>query len=286
MRIHAIKTWTVSLTTRWREGAGRGPLRFVNTLVDRDWTEPLPIYAFAIEHPEGVIVFDTGETARVNEPGYFPRWHPVFRRAVRMDIEPEQEIGPQLEALGIAPREVRRVVLSHMHTDHAGGLHHFEGVETLVARADLEVAKGFAGRLRGYPSNRWPAWFDPTLIDLPAEPYGTFERSMPLTDAGDVRLVGIPGHTPGQMGLVVEEGDDVVLLGADSAYTQDAMLRGILDGVSPDLEAERRTHDAIRAFAAERPTVYLPSHDPETAARLAAREPVGAACYAPSTVGG
>jgi hypothetical protein len=29
------------------------------------WTEPLPIYAFAIEHPEGVIVVDTGETARV-----------------------------------------------------------------------------------------------------------------------------------------------------------------------------------------------------------------------------
>jgi glyoxylase-like metal-dependent hydrolase (beta-lactamase superfamily II) len=284
MKIHAIQTGTVALTTRWREGAGRGRLRLLNTLADRNWTEPLPIYAFAIEHPEGVIVFDTGETARVTEPGYFR--HPVARLAVRMDIRPEQEIGPQLEALGIAPHEVRRVVLSHLHTDHAGGLHHFEGVETLAARADFEEAKGFAGRVRGYPSHRWPTWFDPTLVDLPAEPYGAFERSMPLTEAGDVRLVAIPGHTPGQMGLVVEEDDHVVLLGADSSYTQEAMLRGILDGISPDLEAERRTHDAIRAFAAERPTVYLPSHDPESAARLAAREPAGAAAYTGSAVGG
>ena len=50
----------------------------LNTLLDREWTEPLPIYAFAIEHPEGVIVVDTGETARVAEPGYFPRWQPVL----------------------------------------------------------------------------------------------------------------------------------------------------------------------------------------------------------------
>src|SRR3954447_331810 len=171
MKIHAIQTGTVSLTTRWREGAGRGQLRLLNTIRDREWTEPLPIYAFAIEHPEGVIVFDAGETARVAEPGYFPRWHPVFRLAVKMEVRPEEEIGPRLEALGIAPRDVRRVVLSHLHTDHAGGLHHFEGVEILTARAELAAAKGFAGLVRGYPSNRWPAGFDPTLGEPPAETY-------------------------------------------------------------------------------------------------------------------
>jgi hypothetical protein len=71
MKIHAIQTGTVAITTKWREGVGHGRVRLVNTLLDREWTEPLPIYAFAIEHPEGVIVVDTGETARVSEPGYF-----------------------------------------------------------------------------------------------------------------------------------------------------------------------------------------------------------------------
>ena len=120
MKIHAIQTGTVALTTAWREGVGHGRRRLLNTLLDREWTDPLPIYAFAIEHPEGVIVVDTGETARVAEPGYLPRWSPFFRFAVRESVRPEQEIGPQLERLGIEPSAVRQVVMTHMHTDHAG----------------------------------------------------------------------------------------------------------------------------------------------------------------------
>jgi hypothetical protein len=105
MRIHAIETGTVAITTKWREGVGHGRLRVVNTLFDREWTEPLPIYAFAIEHPEGVIVVDTGESSRVSEPGYFPRWQPFFRFVVRERVPREQEIGPQLERHGILPSE-------------------------------------------------------------------------------------------------------------------------------------------------------------------------------------
>jgi glyoxylase-like metal-dependent hydrolase (beta-lactamase superfamily II) len=124
MKIHAIQTGTVALTTAWREGVGHGRRRLVNAIVDWEWTEPLPIYAFAIEHPEGVIVVDTGEDTRASQRSYFARWHPGLR-AFREWVEPEQEIGPQLERLGIQPGDVRWVVLTHLHTDHAGGLHHF-----------------------------------------------------------------------------------------------------------------------------------------------------------------
>ena len=72
MRIHAIQTGTVAIKTRQLSGRGRGALRPYITLLDSTWTEPLPIYAWVIEHPEGLIVVDTGETARVAEPGYFP----------------------------------------------------------------------------------------------------------------------------------------------------------------------------------------------------------------------
>ena len=125
MKIHAIQTGTVAITKSWREGDGDGQGRLLRTLLDREWTEPLPIFAFAIEHPEGVIVVDTGETARVSEPGYFPRWHPLLRFAVREWVEPEQEIGPQLAQLGIDAERRPLVVMTHLHTDHAGGLHHF-----------------------------------------------------------------------------------------------------------------------------------------------------------------
>ena len=274
MKIHAIQTGTVALTSAWREGIGHGRRRLVHAIVDREWTEPLPIYAFAIEHPEGVIVVDTGETAGASEPGYFPRWHPGVR-AFRISVEPEQEIGPQLEGLGIRPGDVRRVVMTHLHTDHAGGLHHFPDNEVLVTRAELEFASGLRGRLRGYVANKhWPAPFQPTVLELEPKPLGPFPQSLRLTEAGDVTLVPLPGHTPGQIGVLVQDGDHTVFLAADSAYTQDLMLRAKADGVGTDDEAERLTHKRIRALAAASPTVYLVAHDPETASRLAERRPV------------
>ena len=277
MNIHAIQTGSVAITTRWREGVGHGRRRLLNTLIDRQWTQPLPIYAFAIEHPEGVIVVDTGETARVSEPGYFPRWQPFFRFAVHESVEPEQEIGPQLRRLGIELGDVRLLVMTHLHTDHAGGLHHFPDHEILVSRRELSYASGLRGRLRGYPNKRWPSWFDPTPVDLEPTPVGPFPASLTLTDAGDVTLVEVPGHSPGQLAVLVDEGDHTVFIAGDSSYTEDAMLRGAVDGVGLDEEAERRTHERIRAYAGSTPTVYLPAHDPRTAARLAARQTVGEA---------
>jgi glyoxylase-like metal-dependent hydrolase (beta-lactamase superfamily II) len=224
-----------------------------------------------------VIVVDTGETARTSAPGYFPRWQPFFRFAVREHVLPEQEIGPQLEQLGIPPSDVRRVVMTHLHTDHAGGLHHFPNSEILVSRAEVDYATGLRGRLRGYPNKRWPAWFRPTPVDLPAVRFGPFPTSMALTEAGDVTLVPVPGHTPGQLAVVVQDGDHAAFLAGDSSYTEETLLRGVVDGVGPDETAERLTHERIRAYAAQTPTVYLPAHDPETGARLAARRTIAAA---------
>jgi len=138
MKIHAIQTGTVRVKASQCVGRGRGPMRQMNIMLDSTWTEPLPIFAWAIETAaEGVIVVDTGETARTRAPGYFPRWHPYFRFAVKLDVTPEQEIGPRLRNLGIRPEDVRTVILTHLHTDHAGGLHHFPKSEILVGEAEF-----------------------------------------------------------------------------------------------------------------------------------------------------
>ena len=73
MRISALQTGTVAVKEAQRQGRGRGPARVINVLRGKQWTEPLPIHVWVVEHPEGVIVIDTGENAGVMEPGYFPR---------------------------------------------------------------------------------------------------------------------------------------------------------------------------------------------------------------------
>jgi hypothetical protein len=200
MKIHAIQTGTVAITTAWREGVGHGRRRLLHTIVERNWTEPLPIYAFAIEHPEGVIVVDTRESARASLPGYFPRWHPVFRFAVREWVDPEQEIGPQLERLGIRPQRRRPSgddASAHPTTPAACSTSPTRGSSP---RAEIAYASGLRGQLRGYPNTRWPAWFELTPLDLEPEPFGPFPQSLRLTEAGDVTVVPLPGHSPGQLG--------------------------------------------------------------------------------------
>jgi N-acyl homoserine lactone hydrolase len=274
MRVHAISTGTVRVTERQRRGSGPGPLRPLGTMLDRDWTDPLPIYVWAIEHPEGVIVVDTGDTARTSERGWFTPWQPYFRLAVKIAVRAEEEIGPQLTGLGIAAGDVRTVVLTHLHTDHVGGIDHFAGSEVLASASDVELASGFMGKARGYLPQHWPDWFDPSPIDLRPEPFGPFPESMPLTEAGDVRVVPTPGHTPTHVSVVVDEGEQVLFLAGDTSYTEELMLDGAIDGVAPNPKAAQQTLERIQTLARERPTVYLPTHDPGAAERLERRQPV------------
>ena len=69
--------------------AGRSPAQVALAWLRQ---RPVPIYAWAIETVDGVIIVDTGETAQTREPGYFPRLHPYFRLAVRLDVTPEQMV--------------------------------------------------------------------------------------------------------------------------------------------------------------------------------------------------
>ena len=272
IRIHAIQTGTVGIKTAQIEGRGQGAQRLLNVLIDKEWAEPVPIYAWVIEHPEGVIVVDTGETARTAEKSYFPRWHPFFRLAAHPSVCPDDEIGLQLRRLGLVPRDVRWVVLTHMHTDHAGGLAHFPASEILIARGEYDAARGIAGRIQGYLPDRWPTWLQPRLIDFAQQPVGPFTASFPLTR--DIILLSTPGHTPHHLSVLVRDGDLSYILAGDTSYTENFMLKQVADGISPNPAITRQTLGQIRTYAQSTPTVYLPSHDPDSAKRLAARTTV------------
>jgi N-acyl homoserine lactone hydrolase len=213
-----------------------------------------------------VIVVDTGQGAHLRDSGR--SLHPYVRWEVAFRIEPEEEIGPQLRALGVGPRDVKRVVLTHLHMDHDGGLAHFPHSEILVAPGELRTASGWLGRMRGYVPHRWPAWFDPAPLALPAEALGPFAASRRLTKAGDVVAVATPGHTADHLSVLVQDGDTTLFLAGDTSYDD----RLLLDGVTADERTACATLETIKRLARTRPTIYLPTHDPQSAARLASRK--------------
>jgi N-acyl homoserine lactone hydrolase len=272
MRVHAIQTGRVRIKASQIVGRGHGLKRRLAPVIDSEWSAWLPIFAYAIEHRDGVVLVDAGASAAVKS---LPRWHPYFRNAVRFDIEPEQEAGPQLQAIGIGSGDVRRVVLTHLHIDHDGGLKAFPRSEILVSPSELARASGIAGRLRGYLPQRWPKSFDPQPLALDGGPYGPFSRSKRLTADGAIFAVATPGHTPDHLSVIVEVGDKAVFIAGDASYSEATMLAGAIDGVSEDERRAAVTLAAIRAFASARPTIYLPAHDPDAARRLAERCAVG-----------
>ena len=270
MAVHAIRTGSVRIKTAQLAAPHPGPLGIVGVLTDRDWTGWLPTYAFAIEHSDGVIVVDTGQAvALIDEVRR--SLHPFLRTCAQFEITDADEIGPQLKALGIGQRDVTQVVLTHMHVDHDAGLAHFPQSRFRVAAGEVAAARGMLGVVRGYLPGRWPDWLLPEPLQFDGPAIGPFATSAALTADGSVRAVPTPGHTAHHVSVIVEDGSETLFLAGDTSYSEGALLRGEIDGISPNAGRTAATLARIRQLAADRPLVYLPTHDPDTGDRLAQR---------------
>jgi len=265
--IHAISTGKVKITKSWLEGKGSGSKRLINTLFDKEFTEWLPIWCYLIEDRNRLILVDTGISQATTIKRYFPPQNLLVQRAVEFILQPEEEIGPQICALGFDPISIEKVVLTHLHQDHDGGLHYFPNAEFIVSREELRAAKGFAGRMAGYLNQLWPKSFNPLLIDFTDGPFGAFSQSYQIEEG--LTLVPTPGHSPGQMSLIYETQETRYLFIGDAAYSENALINEITDGVTTDIEAAKTSMRQIRSlFAENKKNIVLPSHDPDVVKRI------------------
>ena len=263
--------------TAIQTGTGNPPVRLIaspqnigtlrrrlGVIFCRERTGPQPINAYLIEHPDGPIVVDTGDTARKSDRGYLPR---LIRRSTDIRVAPEEEVGPQLNAMGIRSRDVRLVVMTHLHHDHAGGLHHFPHTRILATAENLRVARRWGG-LVGASPQRWPIWFDPEPLAFSGPAVGPFARSAPLTRDGSVFAIETPGHMTGHVSVVARSESLTYVLAGDLTYRQHLLMDDQVDGMTETPAVSLASQRAMKQFAQNEPTVLLPAHDPEAVRRL------------------
>src|SRR3954466_6484413 len=115
--ITPLTTGTVRIKAAMQRGRGSGMRRRGRMFLPGEMTGPLPIHAWLIEHDEGPILVDTGETVDVHDTPF-----------AKFDVNAEDEIHNRLAERGLAPGDLRIVALTHAHVDHADGLARLPGV--------------------------------------------------------------------------------------------------------------------------------------------------------------
>ncbi len=258
MKIHTITTGTVTIKHSQLEPRHPiFPVQIFQLLRDPNWTVPLPINAFLIEHPEGPILVDTGDVGGLMPAG-------IPRRIAKKFVQPTEEIGAQLKARGIAMKDLT-VIITHLHGDHAGGLLQLEGARIIVAKKEFESAFSLMGRISSIPETL-PANFKPELFEFTSSPIQNFSRSYPL--AKNVWVIPTPGHTNNHVSVLVKRDEHWIVIAGDATYSQAQMLREDMDGMNTNPRATIDSVRQIKTFCANNKTIFLPCHDPESARRL------------------
>jgi glyoxylase-like metal-dependent hydrolase (beta-lactamase superfamily II) len=260
VKIHALSTGTVRVKHAFLY-AGTGPTRQLKLFTPGPFSDPLPIHLWVVEHDGRRILVDTGELAATKDIAF-----------VKFDVSPDQELPGLLGGLGLTMADIDTIVLTHMHSDHMDGAVHVGGKPVLVHDAELKYAHSVVSRVfQKVLRQPLPAGVDFQPVALDHGPFGAFAASRKLTDDGRIVAVATPGHTPGHMSILcVDDEGRHVLLAGDATDTLEQLRARRADAVGPKPKVSVATIDTILAHGREHPTVYLPSHDPDSVARLAA----------------
>lgn len=162
-----------------------------------------PVYAYAVSHPDGLVLVDTGmiDSHPEIEGDYRPTLHPLTEHGLPLD-------------------EVVAVVNTHLHFDHCGGNRLFPGTPIYVQRAEKEAARG--------PDYTIPEW-----VDFPGARYELLDGEAEVVPG--ISVLPTPGHTSGHQSVVVATAEGPVVLAGDAAHS-------VAELAAAETEARRRIH--------------------------------------------
>ena len=263
MIIHALRTGSVVVKHSFLF-PGRGVRRQLDLFLPGPWSDPLPIHCWAVEHEGRVLLVDAGETAQARDVPF-----------ARFQLTPEQELPAALAGTGIEPQAISEVVLTHHHADHVDGLVHVQAPVS-ISEAELSfIRQPFPRLMRRVLRQPLPPGFAPGPLALGDGPFGAFASSRRLSADGRIVAVPTPGHTPGHLSVIcVDDQERHVMLAGDVTDTLEQLHARRADAVAPNPRIHRATLELILEHCRRHPTIFLPSHDPGSAARLASGETV------------
>jgi glyoxylase-like metal-dependent hydrolase (beta-lactamase superfamily II) len=226
---------------------------------------PLAMRCLLVEHPDGLVLIDTGLGNKED-----PKFIDIYGAENTGNPGPTQ-LEDALRELGYGPGDIRWVINTHLHFDHAGGNTTaiplpgggtevrltFPQATYLVQRGDLDFARHTNERTR---ASYLPHNFEPVAAA------GKFRL---LEGDGDV-LPGIrvrvtPGHVPHHQSVLVSDGADTLVFLADLIPTSAHLPLPWIMGY--DVEP-LRTLESRRALLREAVAggwLLLFEHDPRVA---------------------
>jgi N-acyl homoserine lactone hydrolase len=151
----------------------------------------LPCLGYVVNHPVGVVLFDTGiGTNAAVDARYRPR------RRVLSDA---------LASAGTTVDDITHVANCHLHYDHCGGNAVFTGRPIFTQRIELATAR----TTTGYTISE--------LVDPSGVTYEEVDGDIEVLPG--VLIVPTPGHTDGHQSLVVQRTDGTIVVAGQSHDT-------------------------------------------------------------------
>jgi glyoxylase-like metal-dependent hydrolase (beta-lactamase superfamily II) len=242
----------------------------------RERIEGLPISVFVIEHRDAVILVDAGMAPRIaTDPEFWP--DPITRvimnKIFRFHIEPEDALGVQLRRAGIAPEDVDKAIITHLHFDHAGGIADIPRAELITSKEAWDhmlrphsEREGVLRRDIEIPDAMWRQIEYAPLENATLQP---FAHGHDLMGDGSIVLLPTPGHLDGSLSVFLRV-DPPILFVSDLCYRTDLLMNDQFPGTG-EQEVLAESWAKVRALKRALPDMLIvPSHDRAAVAPLLA----------------
>ena len=191
----------------------------------------IPVSMWVIDHPKGLIVFDTGNNVAISDGADHCKkyWAPGNCDFLKPSQTRADVIDAQLKTLGYDASKVKVVVSSHSHLDHIGNIEMFPNAIHVLQKKELYQA-WFPEKFQGRSS---PGTFVMADIDNAREfNYLELEGDYDLFGDGSVMILSTPGHTLGHQSMKVKLGSGKTIIMSQDAIWMQENLDGYPAGLN------------------------------------------------------